>query len=549
MQNSHGGGELSGAVSEPGSWPVAQEELWAAIARISEGVVFRDDEGNVLYANPAACEIAGVTSPADLATARLKHWRICDDAGELAEMPVLAVGRDGASWVNRVFRVCREGRPVLWLSSQAYPIALRNGRRGSLSIFSDITAGKQAQAKAEADARALNLITASASDLLWSSDRTGRCRWISPSVARILGRRPEELQGSDLMDLVHLEDIQRALLARAAGREGRTVSLEVRLRRADGSYCPLDLRVGPYRNEAGELDGSFISARDISVERKMRETLNASEERFRATLRSAPLGMAVADARGRFQQVNPALCELLGRHEDELLGCTYDHISHPDDAAIAAAMRAELLSDIRTSVTREQRLTTAAGPVWVLHAMSKLSVTGAEPLFISQFLMSDRDPLTELFNRRALMANVQTALANCDPRGAGLGVLYCDLDGLKGVNDGFGHDAGDQLLVAVAGRLRGAVRRYDTVARMGGDEFVVLVPGVSGIADAARIADHIRTSIAQVYLISGHSIHISMSIGVALAPPGSNPSAALRAADAAMYRAKSSGGDQVEVAA
>ncbi len=535
-----------GQPAEPDGWPVAAQELWAAMELISEGVVLRDDQARLLFANRAARQIAGVESAAELSADRVADWRIFDETGELSEIPTMSVLRDSTDWIDRVLRVERPGRPVLWVTTQAYPISLPDGRRGSLAIFTDITAAKLAQAKAEADAQALSLITASANDLMWSSDRAGRCRWVSPSVERILGWTPEQLVGRDLMDLVHGDDQERAHLSRAAGRAGRTVSLEVRFRRRDGGYCPMALHVGPYRNAAGELDGAFVSARDLSAESKMRETLNASEERFRATLRSAPLGMAVADGSGRFQQVNPALCALVGRPEDELLGCTYASISHPDDAPLAATMRTELLTDARSSLTREQRLITAEGPVWVLHAMSKLAVADAEPLFISQFLISDRDPLTELFNRRALMANAQAALAACDPRGPGLAVLFCDIDGLKGVNDTHGHDAGDQLLVAVAGRLRAAVRRNDTVARMGGDEFVVLVPGLSDIDAAARIADHLRASVARVYLISGHSIRISMSVGVAMAAPGSNPSAAVRAADTAMYQAKSSGGDQVQ---
>ena len=154
------------------------------------------------------------------------------------------------------------------------------------------------------------------------------------------------------------------------------------------------------------------------------------------------------------------------------------------------------------------------------------------------------DALTGLPDRAAFVA----ALKRAAESGEGVAVLFLDLDDFKVVNDGFGHEAGDRLLIQVAQRLRGAVREEDLVARLGGDEFTVLCLGVDDQTLATVTAGRLRAALAQPFDVAGQRRHVRVSIGARVAAPGeADPEALLRDADSAMYQAKEAGKDRVEL--
>ena len=123
--------------------------------------------------------------------------------------------------------------------------------------------------------------------------------------------------------------------------------------------------------------------------------------------------------------------------------------------------------------------------------------------------------------------------------------MFCDVDGLKAVNDEFGHSAGDVLLRAMAARISGAVRSRDTVARVGGDEILIVLDGVHGVEEAAAIANKVRLAVKDPLAVDGGEIRPTLSIGVTVALPGEGVDAMITRADQAMYQAKRSGRDQV----
>ena len=152
--------------------------------------------------------------------------------------------------------------------------------------------------------------------------------------------------------------------------------------------------------------------------------------------------------------------------------------------------------------------------------------------------MAIRDPLTGLANRTLLIDRLKLALSSLRRSGGHLGVLFCDLDLFKAVNDTLGHQAGDDLLRAVAERLSSTAREVDTVARCGGDEFVVVCPGMSRPEDLALVADRLADAVAQPLTLAGAEIRPRLSIGGCLATPLDTAASALSRADAAMYAVK-----------
>ncbi len=157
------------------------------------------------------------------------------------------------------------------------------------------------------------------------------------------------------------------------------------------------------------------------------------------------------------------------------------------------------------------------------------------------------DSLTGLFNRGAALARLQNELSCARDPGPELGVLYCDVDRFKDINDTWGHAAGDLVLSTVAARVRECVREGDTVGRTGGDEMLVLLPGLHSLDEAAQIAEKIRARTAAAIQHSGSNLHATLSIGVTLAIPGASASELTARADAAMYQAKNAGGNIVSV--
>ena len=158
------------------------------------------------------------------------------------------------------------------------------------------------------------------------------------------------------------------------------------------------------------------------------------------------------------------------------------------------------------------------------------------------------DALTGLPNRALLFDRIEHALRAASRNEGALAIFFVDLDGFKAINDRLGHDAGDQLLVAVSARLREAVRDADTVARLGGDEFVVLCVGLDGVHRPEIVADRIIASLSRPFTLSGEEASISASVGIAAAGGSDGPRDLLFRADVAMYTAKQSGPGRHETA-
>lgn len=307
------------------------------------------------------------------------------------------------------------------------------------------------------------------------------------------------------------------------------------------------------------------------------QELAHKESHFRSLVQGSSDVIMIAGANGVLSYVSPAALGVYGRDPEELVGGNLLDLVHPEDVDRVLAEVRRYLARVRLAAHRtpgtvepsarvECRISSGVGE-W-LHVESTVS-RHRDGLLLNSRDVTERvmlqaqlqhnafhDPLTDLPNRALFAQRLRGALGTRGQQGgtgAGIAVLFLDLDGFKAVNDTAGHQVGDELLVQAARRLQGAVRCGDTVARFGGDEFAALVCGPLGKLQVQELAERLRVALSEPYWIGGVELGVAASIGIAFGTPERGPAADPRAAadelmrnaDLAMYRAKSEGKGRV----
>jgi diguanylate cyclase (GGDEF)-like protein/PAS domain S-box-containing protein len=285
------------------------------------------------------------------------------------------------------------------------------------------------------------------------------------------------------------------------------------------------------------------------VQEQAAEQLRRREEHYRALVQDSCDVINVVDAHGVIDEVSPAVLAVMGYRPEELVGTSYYGLIHPDDVTAVQAFHDSGAAEQRTEVRARH-----ADGSWHWHDVTLRDLTGHPSvggIVISHRDVTERrafqdllqheaahDVLTGLLNRGALLKALGHALDTL-PGDRRLAVLFIDLNDFKPINDTFGHEAGDNLLVAAANALQRSVLGSDSVGRLGGDEFAVVLRDISTLENAIAVATRILGALAEPVTVGGATIRCTASIGIAVTGPGcAGTDELLQRADAAMYQAK-----------
>lgn len=427
-------------------------------------------------------------------------------------------------------------------------------------------------------------------------DTSGRFVWVSAASERIFGYTPDEMIGRPMIDMVVPDDRARTLEAASAIMAGEPrPHFENRYLRKDGRIVHImwsarwsdadQLRIAVARDITGRKQAEAMQAALFSISEAAHTAADLPAlfhlvhriidkllpaDNFFVAMVDEDDGLTFPycadehdqdDAEARNDPVARALCAEIVRTglplvlPPEVMADLPEHLSFAADGTALCWLGVPLMSD-RGVTTGALVLKSYPGgahysapDMKLLHFVSTQVVTAIERIQLLARLkhMAQHDELTGLPNRGLLRDRLETALAAARREPCGLALLYLDLDRFKQVNDTLGHLAGDRLLQEVGRRMKQCVREADTVARMGGDEFVLLLPRIHGPQDAANVADKIRSAIARPMRIADHDLRVQPSIGIALYPDnGDNADQLFRVADQAMYAAKKARDRQLE---
>jgi diguanylate cyclase (GGDEF)-like protein/PAS domain S-box-containing protein len=399
-------------------------------------------------------------------------------------------------------------------------------------------------------------------DDYYENDLAGNYTFVNDALCRSVGYTMEELIGMNSRAIHPPEEFEKIVEAyKKLYSTGEPIkALSSTFIRKDGSRGFAEISAFPMRNEKGDIIGFRGVSHDVTERVRMEEALRQSEEKYRTILEEIEEGYYEVDLAGNIKFVNRAACRQFGYSEEELIGSNYRvYVPKEDVKGVYKAwnkvyrtgepLKSYPFATVRKDGTQifvensVSPIRNKEGTIIGFRAVSR-DVTQRKQFEQKLADMATHDSLTGLPNRTLLSDRLTMGLALSRRSGNKLAVLMLDLDRFKVINDTMGHDVGDQLLKAVAERLTSVLRKSDTVARIGGDEFVLVLPQVPSPDNAAKLAQRILDVFREPFVFDGHQLNITTSIGIAVYPDdGKEIHVLLKNADNAMYRAKEQGRD------
>jgi len=533
-------------------------ELAQALMRCAGTGIYIVQNGKFRYVNPLFLQLTGYSEAELLGKYSLDL--VNPEDREVVRKKAIESLKGGSS-VPYEYRFTKKNGEVIWVLEKVISTEFK-GKRATVGSFLDITELKKAEeALAESEAIYRGIVETGGAGVL-IGEPSGRITFVNQAFCKMLGYSQKELTGEPFAKFIHPDDIAMVMekFAEGLAHPEAEYHLEFRAKHKDGHIVWIYPSVSPIvRNNI--LTSGMAIVFDITERKRLEEDLKRSEERYRTILEEIQDNYFETDLEGNFTFVNDSMCRILGySKKEELIGMNYRTFTVKQDIDV---IYRDFNRVFRTGETMKglaykfvdrngnigfEELSVSAikdetGRVIAFRGISR-DVTERIRLERELHDIATHDFLTGLPNRMVLSEVLNVALEAARRNKTKLAVMMLDLDRFKIVNDTYGHSMGDKVLMAAGQRLVSLVRKSDTVARVGGDEYLVLLPKINRIEDAVKVAKKILEAFRKPYPINGYKIRITTSVGFAAYPDdGEDSEALIRNADIAMYWVKEQGRD------
>jgi diguanylate cyclase (GGDEF)-like protein/PAS domain S-box-containing protein len=563
----------------------SEESLATTLQSIGDAVMATDTAGRITRMNPVAVRLTGWPAPDAMGRAIDEVFRIIHEQTRApAELPVARVLATGEvqELANHTLLIARDGGECP-IADSAAPIRNMSGQVvGVVIVFRDERVARQAkqniqeqnqmlEQRVQERTKQLQDREQQLSRVLEGSDQ-GYWDWnlktndfqVSARWETMLGYAPGEMQvdPAHWPELVHPEDLPLALASIERHMRGESAGhkVEFRAKAKNGSWRWILTRG---RITARAEDGTPLMMSGTHTDVTERKQLELAQREASVVFDSSYEGIMVANADGRITKVNPAFTRITGYAAAEVHGNSPRMLSSGrHDTRFYEEFwaslnqrdfwRGEIWNKRKTGelyVVLQSITVVRDAKGEVLHYVSVFTdITQIKSHEAELDRVANYDALTDLPNRRLLSDRLKQAILRSDRGGKLCAICFLDLDGFKPINDRLGHSVGDQLLIGVAAHLQMVLRAGDTLSRLAGDEFVLLLSDVSSLAECTQILDRVLLAVRRPVTANGHLLSVTASIGVSLYPDDKvDPDTLLRHADQAMYLAKQAGKNRYQL--
>ena len=450
-----------------------------------------------------------------------------------------------------------------WFLASLAPIRVGDRNSGMVQSLTDVTERIKIEKelillkeKTEDNERKFKAITNQSNDGITVADPDGNYTFVNDTFCKMMGYSEEELLQMTVFDMKAPEQDTSSFDRSKSSEEGLPV--QVLLQRKDGTTFTSEV-IGK-RIEINDQDLVLGTVRDITEDLQAEQSLIVNEEKFRSIFESAVVGIILVTGKnGCISEWNTGAERIFGYSSDEIIGkpltilIPEKHLNAHNNGYMLATENGGILRQDKTHELRGLRKNNEEFPIqltlssWksngnLYFSATVLDITERKEQEEHILHQAHYDTLTDLPNRFLALDRLTQLINEAQRNTEKVAVLFLDLDDFKKVNDTLGHETGDKLLIEAADRLRNISRSCDTVGRLGGDEFIVLLGGLTMAADALPVTENLLNRFRDAFRIDGRELMLTTSLGIAIFPEdGDNASELLRKADSAMYHSKQLG--------